>query len=115
VVVLLAVYYAVKIVRLSEKFDFVALRGGRAPYYIVLGLIFLELDRVFDLATGFLSSRFGYPLSSTFNDPPAAVSAIFIFLGLREMYVVYIRNSKVKKLAPSAQELWQPDGTEKAG
>jgi hypothetical protein len=111
---MLAVYYAVKIVRLSDKFDFVALKGGRAPYYIVLGLIFLEVDRILDLSTGFLSAKFGYPLSSTFNDPPAAISAVFIFLGLREMYVVYIRNSKVKQAVPAHKEVWKTEQTERA-
>jgi hypothetical protein len=109
---LAAIYYAVKIVRLSDKFEFVALKGGKAPYYIVLGLLFLELDRLLDLSSGYLSATFGYPLASTFNDPPAAISAIFIFLGLREMYVVYIRSSKAKKPVPSHEEIWE---TERAG
>jgi len=112
VVGLFAVYYAVKIVRLSDKFEFVALRGGRAPYYIVLGLLFLEADRLLDLATGALAATFGYPLTSTYNDPPAAISAIFIFLGLREMYVVYIRNSKMRKPVPSHQEVWETEKME---
>jgi hypothetical protein len=112
VVVLFAIYYAVKIVRLSDRFEFVALKGGRAPYYIVVGLIFLEFDRLFDLLTGVLSRAFGYPLALTFNDPPAALSAIFIFLGLREMYVVYTRNSKTRKRVPSNQEIWETEKIE---
>ncbi len=109
VVVAVAIYYSVKIVRLSDKFDYVALKGGRAPYYIVLGLIFLELDRVFDLLTIPLSWAFGYQWTVTFNDPPAALAGLFIALGLREMYVVYIRNSKVKKPIPSHQEIWETE------
>jgi hypothetical protein len=107
-------YYAVKIVRLSDKFEFVALKGGRAPYYLVLGLIFLEIDRLFDLFTNLFSRVFGYPIAITLNDPPSALSAFFIFLGLREMYVVYIRNSKAKKPVPSHQEIWETEEIEKA-
>jgi hypothetical protein len=113
-VVLFAIYYAIKIVRLSDKFEYVALKGGRAPYYIVVGLIFLEIDRVFDLLTSFLSTFFGYQVTITFNDPPAALAGFFIALGLREMYVVYIRNSKVKKPVPSHQEIWETEKIEGA-
>ncbi len=114
VVVFFAIYYAVKIVRLSGKFEFVALRGGRAPYYLVLGLVFLEVDRIFDLFTSLLSTVFGYPIAVTLNDPPSALSAFFIFLGLREMYVVYIRNSKTKKSVPSHKDVWETERIEDA-
>jgi hypothetical protein len=112
VVVAFAIYYAVKIVRLSDKFDYVALKGGRAPYYIVLGIVFLEIDRVFDLLTIPLSWVFGYQWTVTFNDPPAALAGFFIALGLRDMYVVYIRNSKARNPAPAHDEIWE---TEKPG
>ena len=114
VVVLFAIYYAVKIVRLSDRFEYVALKGGRAPYYIVAGLVFLEVDRVLDLFTGFLSKFFGYQLTVTFNDPPAALAGFFIALGLREMYVVYIRNSKLKKPVPSHEEIWEMEKVQSA-
>jgi hypothetical protein len=113
-VILIAIYYAVKIVRLSDKFDYVALKGGKAPYYIVAGLVFLEVDRVFDLFTSVLSSFFGYQVTVTFNDPPAALAGFFIALGLREMYVVYIRNSKMKKPIPSHEEIWETEKIESA-
>jgi hypothetical protein len=113
-VVMFAIYYAVKIVRLSDKFEYVALKGGRAPYYIVAGLVFLEIDRVFDLFTSYLSTIFGYQITVTFNDPPAALAGFFIALGLREMYVVYIRNSKVKEPIPSHQEIWETEKIESA-
>ena len=112
--VLLAIYYAVKIVRLSDKFEFVALKGGRAPYYLVLGLVFLEIDRLVDLFTNLLSRVFGYTITLTLNDPPATLSALFIFLGLREMYVVYIRNSKTRRPVPSHQEIWETEKIESA-
>jgi hypothetical protein len=113
-VVAVAIYYAVKIVRLSDKFDYVALKGGRAPYYIVLGMVFLELDRIFDLFTIPLSWYFGYQWTVTFNDPPGALAGFFVALGLREMYVVYIRESKVKKPAPTHEEIWQTEKAEPA-
>ncbi len=111
-VVLFAIYYAVKIVRLSDKFEYVALKGGRAPYFIVAGLIFLEVDRVFDLLTGWLASIFGYQITITFNDPPAALAGLFIALGLREMYVVYIRNSKANRPPPAQSEIWETEKIE---
>ncbi len=113
-VVAVAIYYAVKIVRLSDKFDYVALKGGRAPYYIVAGLAFLELDRVFDLLTNYMARFFGYQLTVTFNDPPAALSGFFIALGLREMYVVYIKNSKLKEAVPAHDEIWETEKLEAA-
>jgi hypothetical protein len=109
-VVAIAIYYAVKIVRLSDRFEYVALRGGRAPYYIVAGLFFLELDRIADLLTNWLSSLgFSYQLALTINDPPSALAGLFIALGLREMYVVYIKNSKERKRVPSHDEIWKID------
>jgi hypothetical protein len=115
VVVGVAIYYALKIVKNSDKFDYVALKGGRAPYYIVIGMIFLELDRVFDLITnGLLILGFSYQDVVTLNDPPAALAGLFIALGLREMYVAYIKNSKakVKKAVPAHNEIWETEKIE---
>lgn len=91
-----------------------ALKGGRAPYYIVVGLFFLEMDRVFDLFTRYLAGYFGYQITVTLNDPPAALAGFFIALGLREMYVVYIRNSKVKRPIPAHDEIWETEKIESA-
>ncbi|MDG7021634.1 MAG: hypothetical protein JRN23_06860 [Nitrososphaerota archaeon] len=112
IVVGIAAYYAIKIVRLSDQFEFVALKGGRAPYYIVVGVLFLGLDRVFDLVTNWVVAMgANYQVVTMLNDPPAALSGAFIALGLREMYIVYIRSSK--KDAPVAHtEVWE---TEPAG
>lgn len=113
IVVSVAIYYAVKIVRLSDKFDFVALKGGRAPYYIVVGMIFLGLDRVFGLLTNLLLAMgASYQFVVTLDDPPGALAGFFIALGLREMYVVYIRNSKVKKAIPAHNEIWETEKLE---
>jgi hypothetical protein len=88
----------------------VALKGGRAPYYIVLGMIFLGLDRVLDLLTNWLlAAGVSYQITVTINDPPGALAGLFIALGLREMYVVYIRNSKVKRPAPVHDEIWETE------
>jgi hypothetical protein len=113
VVVAIAIYYAVKIVRLSDKFEYVALKGGRAPYYIVLGMIFLGLDRVLYLMSNWLmAAGFSYQTVGTLNDPPGPLAGFFIALGLREMYVVYIRNSKVKKQVPAHDEIWETEKIE---
>ena len=108
----MAIYYAVKIVRLSDEFDYVALKGGRAPYYIVVGLVFLEADRVMDLLTNSMSRFFGYQLTVTFNDPPGALAGFFIALGLREMYVVYRRKAKAAKPTPTHLEIWKTEAKE---
>ena len=112
IVVGIAAYYAIKIVRLSDQFEFVALKGGRAPYYIVVGVLFLGLDRVFDLVTNWMVAMgANYQVVTTLNDPPAALSGAFIALGLREMYVVYIRNSK-KNAAIAHTEVWETERAE---
>jgi len=109
-VVATAIYYAVRIVRLSDRFEYVALRGGKAPYYIVAALFFLELDRIADLLTNWLSAMgFNYQLALTFNDPPSALAGLFIALGLRDMYVVYIRNSKKRERIPNHDEIWKTE------
>jgi hypothetical protein len=64
------------------------------------------------LLTSYLSKFFGHQVTVTFNDPPAALAGLFIALGLREMYVVYIRNSKMKKAVPSHQEVWETEKVE---
>jgi hypothetical protein len=113
VLVAVAIYYAVKIVRLSDKFDYVALKGGRAPYYIVLGMIFLGLDRVLYLLSNWLlAAGFSYQTVGTLNDPAGPLAGFFIALGLREMYVVYIRNSKVRKPVPTHDEIWETEKIE---
>jgi len=112
-VVGVAIYYAIKIVRLSDKFEYVALKGGRAPYYIVAGMVFLAIDRIFDLLTNWLLALgISYPITVTLNDPPAALAGFFIALGLREMYVVYIRNSKEKRPIPAHTEIWETEKIE---
>jgi hypothetical protein len=113
VVVAVAIYYAVKIVRLSDRFDFVALRGGRAPYYIVLGIVFLWIDRVFDLLTNWLLALgVSYQVTLALNDPPGALAGIFIALGIREMYVVYIKKSKIKRPVTVHSEIWETEKIE---
>jgi hypothetical protein len=109
-VVGIAIYYAIKIVRLSDRFEYVALKGGRAPYYIVVGMFFLMLDRVLDFLTNpLLRQVFGLQFVSTLNDPPASLAGLFIALGLREMYMVYIRNSKMRSPTPAHEEIWETE------
>ena len=74
------------------------------------GLFFLELDRIADLLTNWLSALgFNYQLALTFNDPPSALAGLFIALGLREMYRVYIKNSKEKRRIPNHDEIWKTE------
>jgi hypothetical protein len=72
------------------------------------------LDRILDLLSNFFSREFGYQLALTFNDPPAALAGVFILLGLREMYVVYRRESMLAKRT-SPQEIWQTEHADSAG
>jgi hypothetical protein len=112
VVVAISIYYAYKIVRLSREFEFAALRGGKAPYYIIIGLIFLEIDRLFDLFTNTLAVIFSYQITVTFNDPPATLAGFFIALGLREMYVAY-RKEPLPKRRVQPHEIWETEKEEK--
>jgi hypothetical protein len=107
VVVSLSIYYAYKVVQLSRDYEFVALKGGKAPYYIIIGLAFLLLDRIFDLLTNYLATIFGMQITVTFNDPPAAISGVFILLGLREMYVIYRKAEARKVEAPKGEDIWK--------
>lgn len=115
VVVSIAIYYAFKVVQLSRDYEYVALKGGKAPYYIILGLAFLLLDRIFDLLTNFLAQYFGYQIVVTFNDPPAAIAGVFILLGLREMYVIY-RKAEKRNKAKSLQgeDIWKVESDKPA-
>lgn len=109
IIVILSLYYGVKIVRLSEEMEFVALKGGRAPYYIMAGMGFLALNRLFDfLADPYLSSIFGEDIALTFDDPPAMLAALFIFLGLRNMYAIYRKGSELKR-NPKSEEIWKTE------
>jgi hypothetical protein len=107
-VVAVSIYYAYKIVSLSREFEFVALKGGRAPYYIIIGLVFLEIDRLLDTFTNTLAVLFTYQITTTFNDPPAALAGFFIALGLREMYVAY-RKDAVPKRRIKPDEIWETE------
>lgn len=106
----MAAYYAIKIIRLSDRFDFVALKGGRSPHYLVMGILFLLLDRVFDLVGNWLLvAGLTYQTVGMFNDAPGALSGLFIAMGLREMYEVYVRNSKIQKTLPAHDEVWETE------
>jgi hypothetical protein len=76
-------------------------------------MIFLGVDRLFDLLTNWLFALgVSYQVMVTFNDPPGALAGFFIALGLREMYVVYIRKSKVRKPIPTHDEIWETEKIE---
>jgi len=87
--------------------EFVALKGGRSPYYIMTGLGFLALNRISDLlAESVLTDLVGSEFATVFDDPPALFAAIFIFLGLRDMYVIYRKGGTLKTKDPSSEEIW---------
>jgi len=68
------------------------------------------MERIVDLLTNwFVALGFNLQVAATFNDPPAALAGFFIALGLREMYVVYIRNSRAKERIPSHEEIWDTE------
>jgi hypothetical protein len=109
IIVIISLYYGVRIVRLSEDMEFVALKGGRAPYYIMAGMGFLALNRLLDfLSEPFLETMFGEEIALTFDDPPAMLAALFIFLGLRNMYAIYRKGSELKKGA-KPEEIWKTE------
>jgi len=107
VVVSISIYYAFRVVQLSRNYEFVALKGGKAPYYLILGMVFLLIDRIFDLLTNYLATIFGMQITVTFNDPPAAISGVFFLLGLREMYVIYLKRKRETVEAPKGEDIWK--------
>ena len=107
VVVFVSIYYGIKIVRLSKEIEFVALKGGRAPYYIMVGMGFLAINRIADLlAENILTDLVGSEFATVFDDPPALLAAIFIFLGLRNMYEIYRKSDMPKTRDSRSQEIW---------
>ena len=106
IIVAISLYYGVKLVRLSRDMEFVALKGGRAPYYIMAGMGFLAINRIFDLlAENVLTDLVGSEFAPTLDDPPALLAALFIFLGLRNMYEVYRKGSSLSKDSET-EEIW---------
>ena len=90
ILVSVTIVLGLRIVKMSRDIELVALKGGRAPYYIVIGVVFLGLNRLMDfLAEPFLNPLLGDELSLTLDDVPGALAALFIFLGLRSMYLLY--------------------------
>ena len=111
VIVIISMYYGVKLVRLSREMEFVALKGGRAPYYIMVGMGFLALNRIFDLlAENFFAEIVGNELATTLDDPPALLAALFTFLGLRNMYEVYRKGSTLSK-GSKVEEIWTTESS----
>lgn len=112
IVVAMSLYYGVKLVRLSREMEFVALKGGRAPYYIMVGMGFLAINRIFDLlAENVLTDLVGSDLATTFDDPPALLAALFIFLGLRNMYELY-RKGSISSENSNTEEIWITESSE---
>jgi len=73
-------------------------------------MFFLILDRVLDLLTNpLMAAGFSLQFVTLLNDPPASLAGLFIALGLREMYVVYIKNSRVKTQIPAHDEIWETE------
>ena len=105
VLVSITIYLGFRIVRLSREIELVALKGGRAPYYIITGVFFLGLNRLLDFLAEPLSPILGEEISLTLDDPPGALAALFIFFGLRNMYLLYRKSSK-KAGEFTAEELW---------
>jgi len=101
----ITIYLGFKIVRLSREMELVALKGGRAPYYIITGVFFLGLNRLLDFLAEPLSPILGEEISLALDDAPGALAALFIFFGLRNMYLLY-RKSSNKGAKVTAEELW---------
>jgi len=107
IVAIVSLHYGMKLVRLSKEIEFVTLKGGRAPYYIMAGLGFLALNRIADLlAENILTDLVGSEFATVFDDPPALLAAVFIFLGLRNMYEIYRKSGTPKTRDPSSEEIW---------
>ncbi|MFQ6135522.1 MAG: hypothetical protein ACE5KU_06910 [Nitrososphaerales archaeon] len=98
VAVLISFYYVFKLVRLGRGVELLAIKGGHGPKYIALAILFLAVNRLMDLIAEPLIPDLTTDVAFALDDPPAALSAIFLAVGLRSMYMLYIRAAK-----PSAE------------
>lgn len=94
VAVLISFYYIFKLIWLGRRVELLAIKGGRGPWYIVLAIVFLSVNRLMDMLAEPLIPDLTADLAFALDDPPAALSAIFLALGLRSMYVFYIEAAK---------------------
>lgn len=94
IAVLISFYYAFKLIRLGRGVKMLAIKGGRGPKYIVLAIFFLLINRLMDFIAEPLIPELTADVAFALDDPPAALSAIFLTIGLRSMYTFYIRAEK---------------------
>ncbi len=95
VAVMISFYYIFKIIRLGRGVELLAIRGGNGPRYIVLAIVFLALNRIMDLIAEPLIPNLTADLAFALDDPPAAFAAIFLAVGLRGMYMLYVKAAAI--------------------
>lgn len=110
VAVLISFYYVFKLVRLGRGVKLLAIKGGNGPKYIALAILFLAINRLMDLIAEPLIPDLTADIAFALDDPPAALSAIFLAIGLRSMYTLYIRAAK-----PSSEIYSAPNNFKDAG
>jgi len=109
VFVLISFYYVYKLIRLGKNIELLAIKGGNGPKYIALAILFLAVNRIMDLISESLIPVLTFNIASSLDDPPAALSAIFLAFGLRSMYMLYIKATK-----PSSEFYSAPNNSESA-
>lgn len=91
IAVLVSFYYVFKLLRLGKGMELLAIKGGNGPKYIALAILFLALNRLLDMIAEPLIPIITADVAFSLDDPPAALSAIFLAIGLRSMYTLYIK------------------------
>lgn len=92
--VVFSFYYVIKLIKLGEGVKVLAIQGGKGPKYIAVSIFFLAVNRFMDLIVEpFLPDELN-DIVLSLDDPPAALAAIFLVLGLRNMYTFYVKASK---------------------
>lgn len=91
--VLVSFYYIFKLMRLGRGVELLAIKGGHGPKYIAIAVLFLMLNRLMDLIAEPLIPQLTADVAFALDDPPAALAAIFLALGIRSMYTLYVDAS----------------------
>lgn len=89
IAVFMGFYYIYRLLRLGKGVELLAIKGGRGPKYIALAVLSLAVNRVMDILSEPLFSIMRPEIVLVLDDPPAALAAILLALGLRNMYTLY--------------------------
>jgi len=89
IAVSISFYYVYKLLRLGRGVELLAIKGGSGPKYIAAAVASLAVNRLVDISSEPLFSILRPEIVLALDDPPAALAAILLAIGLRRMYALY--------------------------